>query len=72
MRKYAAEHDRLSVFQPPSHAPDLNPVAYFFGAARRRTPPSRTRTTSSERSPRPQTPPTPAPTRRRMPWPGPD
>ncbi|MFF9541575.1 transposase, partial [Streptomyces sp. NPDC014724] len=25
MKKYAAEHDRLTVFQLPSYAPDLNP-----------------------------------------------
>ncbi|MEU2673954.1 hypothetical protein ABZ622_34860 [Streptomyces sp. NPDC007164] len=48
MMKYAAEHDWLGVFQLPSSAPDLIPVAgvrYFFGAARRRTPPSRTQAT---------------------------
>ncbi|MFJ2629192.1 transposase [Streptomyces sp. NPDC087532] len=53
MKKYVSEHNWLTVFRLPSYAPDLNPSrasGHFFDAARRRTPPSRTRTTSSERS----------------------
>lgn len=35
MRKYAAEHDWLTIFQLPSYAPDLNPVEGVWSLLRR-------------------------------------
>ncbi|MFI5635675.1 transposase [Streptomyces sp. NPDC051664] len=35
MKKYAAEHDWLTVFQLPSYAPDLNPVEEIWSLLRR-------------------------------------
>ena len=35
MKKYAAEHDWLTVFQLPSYAPDLNPVEGVWSLLRR-------------------------------------
>lgn len=69
--KYAAEHDWLTVFQLPSYAPDLNPVGERLvtssarpdGEHRLRGP----RPPHPNAPPRPQTHPTTAPTRRRMP-----
>lgn len=35
MKRYAAEHDWLTVFQLPSYAPDLNPVEGLWSLLRR-------------------------------------
>ncbi|WP_411146954.1 transposase [Streptomyces sp. x-80] len=35
MKKYAAEHDWLTIFQLPSYAPDLNPVESLWSLLRR-------------------------------------
>ncbi|MDQ0596021.1 transposase [Streptomyces canus] len=35
MRQYAADHDWLTIFQLPSHAPDLNPVEGIWSLLRR-------------------------------------
>ena len=44
MKRYAAEHDWLTVFQLPSYAPDLNPVEGLWPCCRsRNNSPSRRR-----------------------------
>ncbi len=37
LREYAAEHDWLTIVQPPSYAPDLNPVEGIWSLLRRST-----------------------------------
>lgn len=75
VQKYAAEHDWLGVFQLSSYASDLNPVEgvrYFFGAARRPTPPPGTGATSPERCTEASDPCDPGTHSSTSAWPGPD